>query len=389
MPSSDKKLKILFTQRFSFGGGLISTHYMCNHLVGLGHEVVCIYIKNKLAQEEPPALNNPKYRVIWLKSLSLVYIWTLIRFLRSYLKNNKIDVIISTGPEGSYLKSLCSKNSIFHIASYHHPNPTYVDEKIFTPKLKYLNPKNIGKWLHRCDSYFERLSLLRADVVHCLSQYQKKITHKILGIPKDKIVVIYCGVDTKKFSLNQSKKKPRILYCSGFVPSKGIDTLLRALSIVVKKYNNVVLDILGGGKREPYIQTIADLGIAENIRYYGHIPYDEINKYYRNAYLFVAPTKHESFGLTIGEAMASGLPVVSTSATAIPEIVQDKITGFLVPWKDSRALAEAIITLLSNPEMAKSMGKAGRKRVEEMFTWQKTALQLEKLIIKHLSLENN
>ncbi|MBA7603143.1 D-inositol-3-phosphate glycosyltransferase [subsurface metagenome] len=379
-----KKLKILFTHCFGFGGGLIITHSLCNHLVGLGHDVICIYIKNKLARQEPLMLDNPKYKVIWLESLPMISPLTLNKFLKSYLRKNHVDVIVSTGPEGAYLKTLCSKKSIVHLTSYHHPNPTYADARVFLPNLKCLNPRNIGKWFYRWSLYFERLTVLKADVVHCLSKYQKNAACKELGVPENKIVVIYCGVNIERFVPDRNiKRESRILYCGGLVSEKGIDVLLKAFSRVIKKHD-VSLDILGDGNWEPYSQKAMDLGIADKVHYRGYIANDQIGGYYKKAYLFVAPTKHESFGLTIAEAMAAELPVVSTLTTAIPEVVEDSATGILVPWNNVDALANAIILLLNNPKMVNTMGKAGRKRVEQMFTWKKTTKEIENLIIKNL-----
>lgn len=383
MLNSKNKLKILFTHRFSVGGGLVITHSLCNHLTALGHEVTCVYIKNRLARIEPPMFNNPLYKIVWLESPPIISFWSLNRFLKSYLRKNHVDAIISTGPEGSYLKGICSKNSIIHIASYHHPNPTYAGKEVFLPKLTLFNPRNIGKWFHRWDLYFERFTLFKADVVHCLSEYQKNAACEILGIPESKMVVIYCGAETKKFSPDLNMKKPKILYCGGLAPNKGIGILFEALPTVIKKHD-ASLDILGDGEWETYRQKAIDLGIADKIHYHGYVANDKIGEYYKQARLFVAPTKHESFGLTIAEAMASGLPIIATSATAIPELIQHGKTGLLVPWNDVNALAEAIITLLDNPEMAKSMGQAGRKRVEQMFTWDKTARQMEELILQTL-----
>jgi len=82
--------------------------------------------------------------------------------------------------------------------------------------------------------------------------------------------------------------------------------------------------------------------------------------------------------------MASGLPVVSALRTIIPELVQHGITGILVPWNDDITLANTMILLLDNPKMAKSMGRSGRKRVKQMFTWHIAAKEMENLIIQNL-----
>lgn len=87
--------------------------------------------------------------------------------------------------------------------------------------------------------------------------------------------------------------------------------------------------------------------------------------------------------MTNAEAMAFGLPVVSTLTSCIPEVVEDGVTGILVPWDDSGTLADAIITLLDNPEMARSMGQRGRMRVERNFTWEQTARKLVDCVRKY------
>jgi glycosyltransferase involved in cell wall biosynthesis len=377
----NKKLKILFTHRFSFGGGLVITHNLCNHLVALGHEITCVYIKNKLAHEEPPFFNNAIYNILWVKALPVVFPWMLYKFLKAYLKQNHIHAIISTGPEGLCFPRRQGKNPIIHIAAHH--GSTYVGFRELLNLKSLIDFRHPGRWFHRLDFYFDRLRLLKADLVQCISYNQKVVSSKVIGLPENKIKVIYCGADTKKFFPMNGKESKHILYCGGLLPNKGIDVLLEAIRLVVRK-NTIILDILGDGDWESYQQKVEAFGLSDYVRYHGYVPYHLINEYYKKGYLLVAPTKHEAFGLTIVEAMASGLPVIATAVTSVPELVKNGVTGILVPWNDAGALAEAIITLLDNPEMAKSMGQAGRERVEQMFTWDKAAKQMENLIIQTL-----
>lgn len=109
-------------------------------------------------------------------------------------------LIISTGPEGSHLQVICSNKNIFHIASYHNPDPSYkAGMKEVFGQLRWLNPFNLGEWCRHLYLYFEWTRLKKADLVHCLSEYQKKLTCEHLDIPENKVTVIYCGVDIEKF----------------------------------------------------------------------------------------------------------------------------------------------------------------------------------------------
>jgi len=101
--------------------------------------------------------------------------------------------------------------------------------------------------------------------------------------------------------------------------------------------------------------------------------------------IFVLTSIKEHFGRVVIEAMACGKPVIATNSGAVPEIVEDKVTGILVPPEDSEKLAEAIIELLEDKEKAKEMGIAGRKRVEELFSIEKHTRQIEEVYLSLLS----
>ena len=244
-------------------------------------------------------------------------------------------------------------------------------------------PRSIGE-------IFYRYLCKDGNLVLSLSEFSKQNISSAYGIKPSKIEVMYAGVDDAFFKTDKSSlkntmdkedyqsplKKPFHLLFSGRLngkQQKGVDILLKAMPLILKEHE-VMLDIIGGGPRlEQYTTLAQQLGIEGSVRFRGFIPHEIMPAEYSAADLFVFPSRRESFGLVLAEAMASGLPVVSTTAGAIPEVVEDGKTGMLVPPDDPEKFARAVIVLLDDPELMKKMGLAGKQKVQEQFTWKKVA----------------
>jgi glycosyltransferase involved in cell wall biosynthesis len=120
-----------------------------------------------------------------------------------------------------------------------------------------------------------------------------------------------------------------------------------------------------------------DYPAAAGISWLGPMPWQHLAEWYRRAQVFVMPSFFESFGIACLEAMAFSVPVVATRAGGLPEVVEDGISGLLVPPGDPQSLAEAIITLLNDPAQRSRMGVAGHERVLESFTPDCVVSQME------------
>lgn len=115
---------------------------------------------------------------------------------------------------------------------------------------------------------------------------------------------------------------------------------------------------------------IDKLGLNDRVTFTGKIPIDRLIRLYSRHEMAVLPSLYEGFGFPAAEAMACELPVLTTTAGALPEVVGEHMkTGYLVPPREAGMIAEGIDFLLDNPELRKQMGKAARKRVLEIFTW--------------------
>jgi len=161
------------------------------------------------------------------------------------------------------------------------------------------------------------------------------------------------------------------------LPHKGYDDLIHALALVKEKVPHVRCMIVGETPRKRFLQRL--LQLAERLSVRDRLTLagvqEDVAPFLRAMDLFVLPSHTEGLPITILEAMAAGRPVIATSVGGIPEVVRDGETGLLVPERDPRRLADAVLRLLETPGLAKAMGEAGRKRIEEAFTLEREARQ--------------
>jgi starch synthase len=111
-----------------------------------------------------------------------------------------------------------------------------------------------------------------------------------------------------------------------------------------------------------------------SVQWFGYVSdRRQLDELYADASVFVLPTQFEAYGHVVVEAMGSGLPCVTTNVGALPELVDDGVTGLLVPPREPAALAEALVGVLSDPARAERMGQAGRRKVVDQLTWRAVA----------------
>jgi len=161
---------------------------------------------------------------------------------------------------------------------------------------------------------------------------------------------------------------------------KGIDTVIQALPKVLEAAPHASLVVVGDGDHRPLLEDLAArLGVQPKVRFVGHVDERELKEFYRQAELFVMPSRQEGFGLVFLEAMAFGKPVVGGAFGGIPEIVVEGVTGYVVEYGNVEALAGRLICLLTNEGLRRRMGAAGKQRVIENYgfeTFQRRLVEL-------------
>lgn len=206
-----------------------------------------------------------------------------------------------------------------------------------------------------------------------------------LGCDEKKLVVHYSGIDCNQFFYTPrlpTDGKVQIATTGRLVEKKGIEYTIRAVAKLANHYN-IEYNIIGDGPLlEELQQLIQELNVSNIVKLLGKKTSSEIIQILNTAHIFIAPSVTASNGNqdapinVLKEAMCLGLPVISTFHGGIPELVQDGVSGFLVPERDADALAQKLSYLLEHPEIWNSMAQAGRAYVEKYFDMHKLNSEL-------------
>lgn len=246
---------------------------------------------------------------------------------------------------------------------------------------------------HGSDAYQKLFS--KADIFLPISEFWKK---KLLsmGCPEEKTVVHRMGIDIGKFEYKQKcyqqGERFKCLTIARLVEKKGHIYVLEAVAGLVRKGYPVVYEIAGDGPRRQLLeQRIDQLGIHDHVIFRGVIDQEECLDLYSHAHCFILPSitadngDMEGIPMVLMEAMAAGLPVISTYHSGIPELIQDQKTGFLVPEKNSEALEKRLSVLIDDYHAYSVMTDNARKTIERNFEISRLNEHLVQIFTRHAS----
>ena len=211
-----------------------------------------------------------------------------------------------------------------------------------------------------------------------------------LGCPREKLKVHHVGIDCEQFSFQPRTRnaddRTVLVSVARLVEKKGIEYAIRALAGIVAENSNVQYRIIGDGPMSDELkQLVADLRLGDHVRFLGTKTNKEVVDELSRAHVFLAPSvtsrsgDMEGIPTVLMEAMAAGLPVISTLHSGIPELVEDGVSGKLVGERDVPAMIQAIQEVITHVERWPAMGSAGRQKVLEEFNMGKLNGQLETL----------
>lgn len=225
-----------------------------------------------------------------------------------------------------------------------------------------------------------------------LSKDMKQDLIKI-GCPQKKIEIVDVGIDLAKFPFKLRKKGDTVkfLIVARFSEEKGIEYLIKAFALCKKKHENIRLDIIGAGSLQKSIeQLISMLKLSEDVKILGYYPYNKLPEAYSTHDVFVHPSveikdgKKDEFSTTMKEAMATGMPMISTRHAGIPEVIKDGVNGFLVNERDEVDLANKMNFIIEHPDIWSNVSIAGRRTVEEEYDVNKQVRKIEEIYKKLL-----
>ncbi len=221
-----------------------------------------------------------------------------------------------------------------------------------------------------------RYSIERSDVVTTVSEYQKKHTLEQFQLNKA-IEVIYNFIDPQVFNPQLASSEVRqtlasddekiIMHVSNFRQPKNTFGVIKTFAKVVGTIN-ARLVLVGDGPDMPEIKTLCQsLGIIDKVNFLGKRKH--LESIIPNADCILQPSYHDSFGMVSLEAMASGVPTVTSDREGVPEVVEHGVTGYTADPDDHETLAAYLVDICSNSELQTRMGENGRARAMEKFLW--------------------
>ncbi len=260
------------------------------------------------------------------------------------------------------------------VATIHHPIP--IDMKADLAQARGFASK-FKRIIFYSFAFMQGVVSKRMDRVITVSKSSADDVIRIFHVPESKVRIVHNGIDTDVFRrVDHVEEEPNrvIVVANTEDRKKGIIYLLKAIQLL-KEDTDVKLTIVDRiGEHTKYApMLVREMGLEDRVTFTGRLTTEELVNRYSTAEVAVTASLYEGFGLPCAEAMSCGTPVIASKAGALPEVVGNGSAGMLVPPEDPVALAAAIKQLLADKSLRQKLGHAGRKRIEEAFSWDDAA----------------
>ena len=411
-----KKLKIAFlsyrSKPFSGGQG-IYVKYLSKALHDLGHEI------DVFSGPPYPDL-DPKIKLVKIPSLGLYEKKSKFYDVNPMKLLNPINLFewlsVNSGgfPEpytfGKRIKKILKQN--LNEYDVIHDNQSLAYELLFFQKKKPLVTTihhpislDLAYQLQSTNDIFLKLLMRRWHSFLVMQKFVAKRLKKIVvpsnssmddikdefRVDKNKMERVMNGIDLNVFYPDSKIRKipfKLVTVASADVPLKGLDYLLKALSDLAEVYSDISLSIIGEQKKGGHTERlIKKLNLEKRVNFFSNLTQEDLRKTYCEAELAIIPSLYEGFGFAAIEAMACGVPLISSSGGALPEVIKD--TGIIIPPKNVKEIYNSIEFLLSSPKSAKELAEKGLQRAKSKFSWTAIAKQLEKVYYKEIEIRKH
>ena len=411
-----KKLKIAFlsyrSKPFSGGQG-IYVKYLSKALYDLGHEIdvfsgppypdldpkinlvkvpsLGLYEKkSKFYDVNPMMLLKPINLFEWLSvnSGGFPEPYTFGKRIKKILKQNlnKYDVIHDNQSLAYELLFFQKKKPL--VTTIHHPISLDLSYQ-----LQSTNDIFLKLLMRRWHSFLvmQKFVAKRLKKIVVPSNSSMEDIKKEFHVDKNKMERVMNGIDLNVFYPDSKIQKipfRLVTVASADVPLKGLDYLLNALSDLAEVYSDISLSIIGEQKKGGHTERlIKKLNLEKRVNFFSNLTQEDLRKTYCEAELAIIPSLYEGFGFAAIEAMACGVPLISSSGGALPEVIKD--TGIIISPKNVKEIYNSVDYLLSSPHIAKELAEKGLQRANSKFSWAAIAKKLEKVYYKEIEIHKH
>ena len=363
--STSRPIRVLYLHAFSqMGGAEWALLRLVEAIGALGVTPIAVWPRGDKGRQWLAARGIPAVTLTvprWRHGLSLCVLPVFLARLRSALAGKPVDLVHVNN---------------FRSAPFGHLVSRWVGVPCVATVREQVSPEKIRQY-----------RLQRPDALIAVSD---AVARNLAdgGVPADRVTTIRSGVahgrdhdDAERRGLREqfaiSAGDPVIGIVAHILPHKGYDDLVEALALIVRQFPAVRCLVIGGAPRRRYYRQF--LALAERRAVRDRLvlagPQEDVPRFLDAMDAFVLPSHTEGLPLTVLEAMAAGRPVIATAVGGIPEAVRHGETGLVVPPRDPRLLAEAVVAVLKDPVLARAMGAAGRTRAREFFSLDSEARQ--------------
>jgi len=350
-----------------------------------GHEVTIISNNLPRSKKAKPEEKIDGVTVKRLPAFNFFYLPISRAFKLKMVEG--MDVVHTHGPAFSFTRSIPGNFKAAHILTFH-------CDTIMFDKVKGIPvPKFFRKAFEFIMDLYIRMVIPRADMIisttetyASTSPVLKDFPHKVvpIGIHHDKIDEVI-----SKLKLAPEKKKSdQIIFLGRLAQNKGVDYLVKAMPKILKALPKTKLIICGEGEEKGHlVKLIRKLGIEKSITFFGTLTFEQLVEFYYTSTVFAMPSisRLEAFGIVQLEAMACSTPVVCSDIPGPNAVMEEGKSGLLAEPRNSEALADALIKILSDPEKAREMGRYGRTLVETKYNWDTIADQIVEIYKEAIS----
>jgi glycosyltransferase involved in cell wall biosynthesis len=362
------------------GGIGMQTWNKAKALAGLGHEVHVLSCAagggpgTRISDDDvtvhrvaaPGDAPGPSFPIYTEPAYRMGYSWTILAKLSELIEDVGLDVVDfpEYGAEGLAYQLNRTEANWVPVVIHLHASLAMLASTIGWPE--------VGSTFHEHGCFSEGMSIRLADGLLACSAGIADSTAAHYGVARDEIEVVYTGVDAGLFHPPAEQRNggpPTVLFVGNISASKGVETVVEAV-LRLRKRRDVRLAIAGAGNglADELRERVSAAGATDAVDFRGFVEPHDLPDLYRGADVFCSPAQYEGGVANVYcEAMASGCPVVASTAGGAAEAVVDGENGLLVPPLDVGAVTAALDRLLGDPALRARMGSAARRRAEQLF----------------------